>query len=242
MTETSRGASDTPTAPDDVPVIDFRGTSLTYPGTPPVEALRPFDLTIHRGDYLTVVGPSGSGKSTFLNIAGLLDRPTGGTYRLDGIDTAGLRDSERAGVRGSRIGFVFQSFHLLPHRSSLENVMLSMTYNGVPRAERVTRAREALVRVGLGHRVDAVPTRMSGGERQRVAIARALVSRPSLLLCDEPTGNLDTTTAQQILGLLDALHADGITLIVITHDPEVAARGRRTLTIRDGLLRERTPA
>ncbi|MFE5485706.1 ABC transporter ATP-binding protein [Streptomyces sp. NPDC056527] len=243
MTESiPQDATDEGAAAAEVPVIDFEGMTLTYPGTPPVEALRPFDLTIHRGDYLTVVGPSGSGKSTFLNIAGLLDRPTGGTYRLDGIDTAALRDSERAGLRGSRIGFVFQSFHLLPHRSSLENVMLSMTYNGIARAERVTRAREALVRVGLGHRVDAVPTRMSGGERQRVAIARALVSRPSLLLCDEPTGNLDTTTAQQILGLLDELHEDGITLIVITHDPEVAARGRRTVTIRDGLLRERVPA
>lgn len=241
MTDTSERAVEDVT-PADVPVIDFRAVALTYPGTPPVEALRPFDLTIHRGDYLTVVGPSGSGKSTFLNIAGLLDRPTGGTCRIDGIDTAGLRESERAGLRGSRIGFVFQSFHLLPHRSSLENVMLAMTYNGIPRAERVTRGREALRRVGLSHRVDAVPTRMSGGERQRVAIARALVSRPSLLLCDEPTGNLDTTTAQQILGLLDELHADGITLIVITHDPEVAARARRTLTIRDGLLNEQIPA
>lgn len=218
------------------PVIEFRGVGLTYPGPPPVEAFRPCDLAVERGEFVTVVGPSGSGKSTFLNIAGLLDSPTTGTYLLDGIDTGALRDAERTALRGRRIGFVFQSFHLLPHRSALENVSLAMVYNGVPRRERPTRAREALDRVGLGHRIEAVPTRLSGGERQRVAIARALVTRPALLLCDEPTGNLDTANADAVLNMLEELHADGMTILVITHDPAVAARGSRSVTIRDGLL------
>ncbi|MFF0477173.1 ABC transporter ATP-binding protein [Streptomyces sp. NPDC004284] len=219
--------------------MEFRDVSLTYPGPPPVTALHPCDLLVRRGEYVTVVGPSGSGKSTFLNIAGLLDRPTGGTYLLDGTDTGALGDSGRTALRGSRIGFVFQAFHLLPHRSALENVMLAMVYNRIARGERRPRAREALDRVGLGHRANALPTRLSGGERQRVAIARALVARPSLLLCDEPTGNLDSATAGSVLALLDELHADGITMVVITHDPAVAARGMRTVAIRDGVLSER---
>lgn len=235
-TEARRGTG-TETEPADA-VIEFRGVALTYPGPPPVTALHPCDLVVRRGDYVTVVGPSGSGKSTFLNIAGLLDLPTRGAYLLDGTDTGALGDAGRTALRGSRIGFVFQAFHLMPHRSAMENVMLAMVYNRVPRAERAPRAREALERVGLGHRARALPTRLSGGERQRVAIARALVARPSLLLCDEPTGNLDTATADSVLGLLDELHADGITMVVITHDPAVAARGGRTVAIRDGVLRE----
>ncbi|WP_424211717.1 ABC transporter ATP-binding protein [Streptomyces sp. BI20] len=219
-------------------MIEFRGAGLTYPGPPPVAAFRPCDLRVGRGEFVTVIGPSGSGKSTFLNIAGLLDAPTEGRYLLDGIDTGALGDRDRTALRGRRIGFVFQSFHLLPHRSAWENVALAMFYNGVPRGRRPTRAREALTRVGLGHRVDALPSRLSGGERQRVAIARALVARPSLLLCDEPTGNLDTVNAETVLTLLDELHADGMTVLVITHDPEVAARGGRTVAIRDGVLRE----
>ncbi|MBT2458752.1 ABC transporter ATP-binding protein [Streptomyces sp. ISL-86] len=197
-------------------------------------------MEVRRGDFVTVVGPSGSGKSTFLNIAGLLDAPTHGTYLLDGIDTGALKDADRTALRGRRIGFVFQSFHLLPHRSALENVLLAMVYNGVPRNERARRARATLVRVGLGHRIDALPTRLSGGERQRVAIARALVARPSLLLCDEPTGNLDTKNAETVLALLDELHTEGMTVVVITHDPVVAARAARRVTIRDGVLREVT--
>lgn len=185
-----------------------------------------------------MVGPSGSGKSTFLNIAGLLDAPTEGRYLLDGIDTGALRDGDRTALRGRRIGFVFQSFHLLPHRSARENVQLAMVYNDTPRGERAGRAREALEQVGLGHRLDAAPTRLSGGERQRVAIARALVSRPSLLLCDEPTGNLDSKNAESVLVLLEELHRSGMTVLVITHDPAVAARGARTVAIRDGVLRE----
>ncbi|MDG9728125.1 MULTISPECIES: ABC transporter ATP-binding protein [unclassified Streptomyces] len=220
------------------PVIEFRQVGLTYPGPPPVLALKPCELLVEPGDFVTVVGPSGSGKSTFLNIAGLLDAPTHGTYLLDGYDTGALRDADRTALRGRHIGFVFQAFHLLPHRSALENVTLAMVYNGVPHAERAPRARDALVRVGLGHRIDSLPTRLSGGERQRVAIARALAAGPSLLLCDEPTGNLDTANAEAVLELLDELHADGMTILLITHDLEVAARGARTVAIRDGVLRE----
>ncbi|MET9474348.1 ABC transporter ATP-binding protein [Streptomyces sp. NPDC002922] len=222
----------------DTPVIELRRVALTYPGPPPVHAFRPCDLTVRRGDFMTVVGPSGSGKSTFLNIVGLLDAPTAGTYLLDGIETGALGDADRTALRGRRIGFVFQSFHLMPHRSALENVILAMVYCGVPRIERPGRARAALQRVGLGHRVHALPSRMSGGERQRVAIARALVARPSLLLCDEPTGNLDSVNAGTVLRLLEELHTEGMTIVLITHDAEVAARGLRTVAIRDGVLRE----
>ncbi|MEW2161162.1 ABC transporter ATP-binding protein [Streptomyces sp. NPDC007189] len=220
------------------PVITLRQTALTYPGPPPVAALLPCDLSVHQGDFVTVVGPSGSGKSTFLNIVGLLDSPTDGRYLLDGIDTGRLDDPARSALRGRRVGFVFQAFHLLPHRSALENVQLALVYQRVSRSERAGRAREALQRVGLGHRLHALPTTLSGGERQRVAIARALVGRPSLLLCDEPTGNLDTATAAQVLDLLEELNAGGVTVVVITHDPVVARRGTRTLHIRDGVLSE----
>ncbi|MDH6711077.1 putative ABC transport system ATP-binding protein [Kitasatospora sp. MAA19] len=216
------------------PVIELRQAGLTYPGPPEVAALRPCDLTVQRGEYITIVGPSGAGKSTFLNIIGLLDQPTSGSYLLDGIDTAAVTDAERTALRGMRIGFVFQSFHLLSHRTARENVELAMVYQRTPRGTRKQRAEQALRRVGLGHRLDALPTRLSGGERQRVAIARALAAEPSLLLCDEPTGNLDSQTAASVLDLLDGLHHDGMTVVVITHDLEVARRGQRTITIRDG--------
>ncbi|MFD0148334.1 ABC transporter ATP-binding protein [Streptomyces sp. NPDC127132] len=222
--------------------MEFRGVGLTYPGPPPVPALRPCELSVDVGEFVAVVGPSGSGKSTFLNVAGLLDAPTEGTYLLDGIDTAALSDADRTALRGRRIGFVFQAFHLMPHRSATENVMLSMVYSAVPRAERRTRARDALQRVGLAHRFDALPGRLSGGERQRVAIARALAGRPSLLLCDEPTGNLDSGNAETVLALLGELHASGMTVVVITHDRDVAARAGRTVTIRDGILSEQPEA
>ncbi|MCA2218843.1 ABC transporter ATP-binding protein [Jidongwangia harbinensis] len=220
------------------PVISFTGVGLTYPGPPPVRALRDASVTVQPGEYVTVVGPSGSGKSTFLNVAGLLDRPTEGVYELDGVDVSRLRERQRAALRGQRIGFVFQSFHLLQYRTTTENVALARLYAGVPRRQRAMTAVEALDRVGLAHRRDALPLVLSGGERQRVAIARALAQRPSLLLCDEPTGNLDSATAENLLELLDNLCADGLTLVVITHDPQVAARGQRTLTIRDGVLHE----
>ncbi|MFE0774514.1 ABC transporter ATP-binding protein [Streptomyces sp. NPDC058861] len=219
-------------------VIEFREVSMTYGGPPPVQALQPCDLTITKGEYVVIVGPSGSGKSTLLNIAGLLDTPTEGTYLLDGIDTQKITEAQRAALRSKRIGFVFQSFHLLPHRSAQDNVELAMLYQRVDRRTRRNRAATVLDRVGLGHRSHALPTHLSGGERQRVAIARALAAEPSLLLCDEPTGNLDSATTTAILDLLDDLHHEGMTIAVITHDANVAARGERTITIRDGHLTE----
>ncbi|AUG78592.1 macrolide ABC transporter ATP-binding protein [Kitasatospora sp. MMS16-BH015] len=221
-------------------VIELSGVGLTYPGPPTVTALHTCDLTVRRGEYVTVVGPSGAGKSTLLNIVGLLDAPTSGRYLLDGVDVATLPDAGRTALRGGRIGFVFQSFHLLPHRTALENVELSMVYQRVPRHARRTRAVDALERVGLGHRMATLPTRLSGGERQRAAIARALAAQPSLLLCDEPTGNLDSDTTASILDLFDRLHQDGMTIVMITHDPQVAHRAHRTVTIRDGRLAETT--
>ncbi|MFF3072983.1 ABC transporter ATP-binding protein [Kitasatospora sp. NPDC057936] len=220
------------------PVIALSGVGRTHPGHPPVVALRPCDLTVRRGEYLAVTGPSGSGKSTLLHLLGLLDTPTTGRYELDGIDTGGLRDRDRSTLRGRRIGFVFQSFHLLAHRTAAENVALAQVYNGTPPRARRAAALEALRLVGLGHRTEALPGTMSGGERQRVAIARALVNRPSLLLCDEPTGNLDSAGAETVLERFDALHAQGYTLVVITHDPAVAARADRRVAIRDGVLAE----
>jgi putative ABC transport system ATP-binding protein len=220
------------------PAIRLRGVSRTYPGAVAVNALRPTDLTVRAGDYLAVVGPSGSGKSTLLNLLGLLDRPSTGNYELGGLDVADLPERTRTALRGRRIGFVFQSFHLLPYRSATENVALAQLYVSTDRAGRHERAVEALRSVGLGHRLDALPTTLSGGERQRVAIARALVNEPTLLLCDEPTGNLDSATADSVLGLFDQLHAAGLTLVVITHDPVVASRASRVVRILDGRLSE----
>ncbi len=221
-------------------VIQLVETGRTFPGPPPVEALKPSSLRIDPGEYVSIIGPSGSGKSTLLHLLGLLDRPTAGKYLLDGIDTGALGDNERAGLRGSRIGFVFQSFHLLHHRSVRENVELAQVYNRMPRKDRRARAEAALERVGLAHRIDFTPRTLSGGERQRVAVARALVSEPSLLLADEPTGNLDTEMSAEIMEVFDALHADGMTLAVITHDLDVSARAERQVRIVDGLLRETT--
>lgn len=217
-------------------VLDLDQVTFTYAGTPPTPVLRDVTITIHRGEYVTLVGPSGSGKSTFLNIVGLLDRPTTGRYALAGNDTSDLSDDERTALRGRSIGFVFQAFHLMPHRSATENVELAMLYNGTDPSVRRTRAHEALKKVGLGHRLNSLPTRLSGGERQRVAIARAVVNHPDLLLCDEPTGNLDSDTARAVLELVDELHKLGLTIVVITHDPLVATRGDRQLGIIDGVL------
>jgi putative ABC transport system ATP-binding protein len=182
------------------------------------------------------VGPSGSGKSTMLNVIGLLDRPTQGTYLFEGIDTSTLGEGQRAGLRSRRIGFVFQSFHLLAHRTVMENVVLATIYNRMPRPERFPAAEGALRRVGLGHRIDFLPTRLSGGERQRVALARALVTRPALLLADEPTGNLDSVTGDAVLGMFDELRADGLTLMVVTHDDKVSAHADRVIRLRDGRI------
>jgi putative ABC transport system ATP-binding protein len=223
---------------DDVHVVELTGLSRSFPGPPVVHAVRGVDLVIRRGDYLSIAGPSGSGKSTLLHVLGLLDRPTAGTYRLDGADTATMSERERASWRGRRIGFVFQAFHLLAQRSVAENVELAMVYTGVPRRHRAERARAALERVGLGHRIAFSPATLSGGERQRVAIARALVGGPSLLLADEPTGNLDSATASSILDLFDDLHGDGLTLAVVTHDEAVSSRARRRVRTVDGAVRE----
>jgi ABC-type lipoprotein export system ATPase subunit len=219
-------------------VVDLRELSRTYGSDPPVEALRGVDLTIRRGDWISIVGPSGSGKSTLLNILGCLDRPTGGTYLLDGIDVSGLNDEERTAVRARNIGFVFQTFHLLGHRTALENVMLAELYGGGERAGRAERAFAALERVGMAHRRDFLPTKCSGGEQQRIAIARALLGAPTLLLCDEPTGNLDSVNTESVLSLFDALGRDGLTLVVVTHDENVAAHGRRMVRMVDGRLTE----
>ena len=221
-----------------VPVVELRGVGRSFPGPPAVHAVRDVDLVIRRGDYVSIAGPSGSGKSTLLHVMGLLDRPTAGTYRLDGVDTQAMSERERAGWRGRRIGFVFQAFHLLGARSVAENVELAMVYTGVTRRRRAERALAALDRVGLGHRVAFSPATLSGGERQRVAIARALVGGPSLLLADEPTGNLDSATAAAILDLFDDLHRDGLTLAVVTHDEAVSRRAQRRVRTVDGSVRE----
>jgi putative ABC transport system ATP-binding protein len=222
------------------PVIELRALARTYPGPPPVPALRPADLVIGAGDYVAVTGPSGSGKSTLLHLLGLLDTPTGGSYLLDGLDTSALGDKDRSALRGRRIGVVFQAFHLLAYRTALENVLLAQLYNNTPRAGRLPAAAAALAAVGLAHRLDALPTTLSGGESQRVAIARALVNQPALLLCDEPTGNLDSHNAAGLMEVLDRLNTAGYTIVVITHDPGVAAHATRVIEISDGVLTERT--
>jgi putative ABC transport system ATP-binding protein len=224
------------------PVIQLSAVGYTYSGPPPVQALKPTDLVISRGEHVAITGPSGSGKSTLLNLLGLLDRPTQGRLEIDGIDLGGASERDRAAIRARHIGFVFQSFHLLPHRSAIENVMLALVYADVPRRRRYAQGMSALGEVGLARRAHALPTELSGGERQRVAIARALVNRPSLLLCDEPTGNLDTSTTKELTDLLGALHGQGATLLVITHNPVVAARAQRQIRISDGSLSEQGPA
>jgi putative ABC transport system ATP-binding protein len=223
-------------------VIALTGVSRTFATDPPVPALVDVHLRVTRGDYVSVVGPSGSGKSTLLNILGLLDLPDTGRYELEGVETTGLADTARTALRGSRIGFVFQSFHLLAHRDVRDNVMLGELYTGGSRSGRAQRAAAALDRVGMGHRRDFRPGRLSGGERQRVAIARALVGDPALLLCDEPTGNLDSANTEAVLDLFDELRAGGTTLVVITHDEAVSARAARRVRITDGRMTELTDA
>ena len=220
------------------PIVALDDVTRYFPGPPAVNALRGIDLTIERGDYLAIVGPSGSGKSTMLNTLGLLDRPSTGTFLFEGVDVGKLTEDERAALRATAIGFVFQSFHLLPTRSVLENVMLAGTYEGVPRADRESRARAALERVGLAHRVDFSPAHLSGGERQRVAIARAVSGEPRLLLADEPTGNLDRKNSDSIMQLFADLGAEGLTIVMITHDESVAEAAARRVRMHDGELTE----
>ncbi len=218
-------------------VLGLNKIGRQFGADPAVHALVDVDLSLYRGDWLSITGPSGAGKSTLLNILGCLDRPTSGSYFIDGVDTGRLSDKQRAGLRSQRIGFVFQAFHLLPYRSVVENVMLAEVYRKHPRHGRRPRALAALERVGLGHRVDFVPAKLSGGERQRVAIARALVGAPSLLLCDEPTGNLDSKSSADLLDLFEKLNREGLTLVVVTHDENVAGRGHRRVHIVDGRAR-----
>ncbi len=207
-------------------------------GDSEVRALRGVSVEIRAGEYVAIMGPSGSGKSTLMHIIGCLDSPSEGRYWLAGQDVSGLSGRALARVRNRQIGFVFQSFNLLPRASVLRNVELPMLYAGVGRSERHDRARRVLERVGLGHRLRQLPPKLSGGEKQRVAIARSLVNNPTLILADEPTGNLDSKSGVEILRIFDELHAEGHTVVLVTHDPNIAARTRRTLTIIDGLLKE----
>ncbi|HVX98142.1 MAG TPA: ABC transporter ATP-binding protein [Polyangia bacterium] len=223
-------------------LIEVDGLTKDYVmGDVVVHALRGVSLQVAEGEFVAVMGSSGSGKSTFMNMIGCLDRPTAGTYRLDGVDVEGLDRDERALIRNQKIGFVFQGFNLLARTSARDNVELPLTYAGVPARERQRRAEAALEIVGLGQRIDHMPNQLSGGQQQRVAIARALVGEPPLLLADEPTGNLDSKTSDEIMGILTRLNAErGITMVVVTHEPDIAAYAKRVIVFRDGRIESDT--
>jgi putative ABC transport system ATP-binding protein len=217
------------------PLIRLEGIAKHYQmGGETIAALNGIDLQVARNDYIAFIGSSGSGKSTMMNIVGCLDTPTLGKYFLNGRDVAGMSESELARTRNEEIGFIFQSFNLLTRATALQNVMQPLIYRGIRPAERARRAREAMARVGLENRLDHLPNQLSGGQRQRVAIARALCSEPSILLADEPTGNLDSTTAADIMALFDTLHKEGQTVIIVTHEPDIAAHCRRAVRLHDG--------
>ena len=222
-------------------IISVKGVTKHYAlGTQTVEALRGVSFDIKKGEFIAIMGPSGSGKSTLMNIIGCLDIPTHGTYLLNNQEVSSLDDDALAGIRNKEIGFVFQNFHLLARNSALDNVMLPLKYAGIEKADQITRAKAALSEVGLEDRMDHQPSELSGGQQQRVAIARALVNNPSILFADEPTGNLDSQTGHDVMQLFHNLHNQGQTIILITHENEVAAEAQRTIFIKDGLIESDT--
>ncbi|MXV52201.1 ATP-binding cassette domain-containing protein [Pedobacter sp. HMF7647] len=219
------------------PLITIKDIGRKYViGSETIHALKSVSLDINKGEFVALMGPSGSGKSTLMNILGCLDTPTKGEYILNGIRVSDMTDNELAEVRNKEIGFVFQTFNLLPRSSSLDNVALPLVYSGIGKKDRDERAQKALENVGLGNRVDHKPNELSGGQRQRVAVARALINNPSIILADEPTGNLDTKTSVEIMGLLEEIHSKGNTIILVTHEEDIAQHAHRIVRMRDGLI------
>ncbi|WP_330442830.1 ABC transporter ATP-binding protein [Flavobacterium sp. C4GT6] len=219
------------------PIIDIKGITRNFPlGNEVVKVLKGIDLSINKGEYVALMGPSGSGKSTLMNLLGCLDTPTGGTYILNGKDVSKMSDNELAEIRNKEIGFVFQTFNLLPRTTALDNVALPMVYAGYKKPERNERASQVLTQVGLEDRMDHKPNQLSGGQRQRVAVARALVNHPSIILADEPTGNLDSKTSVEIMNLFNEIHANGNTVILVTHEEDIAAYAHRVIRLRDGVI------
>jgi putative ABC transport system ATP-binding protein len=218
-------------------IIDIKGITRDFPlGSEIVHVLKGIDLTINKGEYVALMGPSGSGKSTLMNLLGCLDTPTSGSYILNGKDVSKMPDDELAEIRNKEIGFVFQTFNLLPRTTALDNVALPMIYAGYKKPERDARATKVLTQVGLADRMDHKPNQLSGGQRQRVAVARALVNKPSIILADEPTGNLDSKTSLEIMGLFNEIHANGNTVILVTHEEDIAAYAHRVIRLRDGIV------
>lgn len=222
-------------------VIEIRGIIRDFRlGQETVHVLKGIDLDIKRGEYVAIMGPSGSGKSTLMNLLGCLDTPTAGSYNLNGKDVSQMTDDELADIRNTEIGFVFQTFNLLPRTTALDNVALPMVYAGATKKERIDRASEVLTDVGLADRMDHKPNQLSGGQRQRVAVGRALVNKPSIILADEPTGNLDSKTGTEIMALFDQIHAAGNTVIMVTHEEDIAAHAKRVIRLRDGMIESDT--
>ncbi len=222
-------------------VIDIKTIGKTYQiGSQVVNALLSVDLQINKGEYVALMGPSGSGKSTLMNILGCLDTPTRGSYKLNGTDVSNMADNQLAEIRNKEIGFIFQTFNLLARNTSLDNVALPLVYAGIGKKDRINKAEKALISVGLGDRMEHKPNELSGGQRQRVAIARALVNTPAIILADEPTGNLDTKTSHEIMDLLEEIHQKGNTVIIVTHEEDIAKRAKRIIRLRDGVIESDT--